>query len=131
MPLPITVVVNPTATTTSSISSGLLCVGSSMQLTASPSDKTFTYQWLRDSVPIPNASLALYEVKQTGKYTVQITDPNGCMGESKLFEVKPFHQASIILQTIPTRCSNDTTSILLVGTPTGGTFMGICYPLFH
>ena len=120
----IKVVPNPTATITSSVPDGLFCVSNPLQLTALPSDNTVKYQWLRDSVPLPNATSVQYDVKQIGKYTVQVTDPNGCVGSSTPFEVKPFAQSSITLLTIPARCSNDTASALLVGTPAGGTFSG-------
>ncbi|WP_298360884.1 gliding motility-associated C-terminal domain-containing protein [Runella sp.] len=123
-PVPIKVVPNPTVTTISSVPGGLFCVGNPLQLTALPSEKEVKYQWLLDSVPLPNAPFAQYDVKQIGKYTVKVTNPNGCVGTSPPFEVKPFAQSSITMQAIPDRCSNDTASVLLTGTPMGGTFTG-------
>jgi gliding motility-associated-like protein len=123
-PVSIKVIPNPTVTAISSVSGGLFCVGNPLQLTALPSEKDVSYQWLLDSVPLPNATLVQYDVKQIGKYTVKVTNPNGCVGTSPPFEVKPFAQSSITMQAIPARCSNDTASVVLTGTPTGGTFAG-------
>ncbi|MFN8348975.1 MAG: gliding motility-associated C-terminal domain-containing protein [Spirosomataceae bacterium] len=123
--LAIKVVPNPSVTASSSVPSGLLCAGSSMQLTASSPDKNLKYQWLLDSLPIANASSAGYEVKSIGKYSVQVTDPNGCIGTSPPFEVKPYAQSAITLQPISARCSNDTARIKLIGAPAGGIFSGL------
>lgn len=41
-----------------------------------------TWQWMRDGIPIPGATARQYTATQSGRYTVVVTDANGCTGVS-------------------------------------------------
>jgi hypothetical protein len=45
-----------------------------------------TYQWFRNGVPVPGATSATLVPQQSGNYTVQVTDENGCQGNSTNIE---------------------------------------------
>jgi gliding motility-associated-like protein len=124
IPKAITIVANPTVTTTTATTDNFICPNKSLAVSALPSDKNVKYQWLRDSIPLPNANATSYNITQTGSYAVVVTDANGCIGQSKPFEIKVFTAANISLQAIPNKCSDDTASVLLIGTPQGGAFSG-------
>ena len=120
----IKVVPNPSVVATSSNPSGLFCPGTPLTLTATSSEKNATYQWLLDSLPIPNATNSSLVINQIGNYSVKITDANNCTGQSKPVEIKAFAAASIGIQPIPVRCGSDTTALMLIATPAGGIFSG-------
>lgn len=65
-----------------------------------------TYQWLLNGGPISGANASTYTVQQTGSYSLQVTDTNGCSGIS------------------------DTTNVTFVGTvdPTGDWASMSIYP---
>ncbi len=115
---------NPTVTTTSTSPLGFLCAGSTITLTANTAEKNVKYQWLLDSVSIPNAINASLVLNQTGSYIVKITDSNNCTGQSPPFRANVFTPEAIKIQPVATRCSSDTAALLLVATPLGGTFSG-------
>jgi hypothetical protein len=46
-----------------------------------------TYQWYRDSVPVPGATAGFYFPSESGVYHVQITDAAGCIGYSDTLAV--------------------------------------------
>ncbi|AEI51412.1 T9SS type B sorting domain-containing protein [Runella slithyformis] len=123
-PLFITTVPNPKVLTASSVPSGLLCPGGSLKLSTLTSAPMSAYQWFRDSVAIANAKDSTYKVTQVGKYTVEVTDPNGCLGQSVPLVIKADSSVNVRMTAIPVRCSNDTTTVLLSGTPAGGKFSG-------
>ncbi len=53
------------------------CTGDSVTLMASIG-LNFTYQWMKDGIPIPGAANYVLAAKQPGAYTVEVTSPNGC-----------------------------------------------------
>lgn len=48
-----------------------------------------SYQWYLNEVPIPGATDQTYVASQSGDYTVQITDANGCMNVSDPYNFIP------------------------------------------
>lgn len=120
----ITIVPNPKVLTASSVPSGLLCPGGSLKLSTLTSEPIATYQWFRDSVAIANAKDSTYKVTQVGRYTVEVVDQNGCLGQSAPLVIKADSSVNVRMTAIPVRCSNDTSTVLLSGTPTGGKFSG-------
>lgn len=120
----ITIVPNPKVLTESSVPSGLLCPGSSLKLSTLTSEPIANYQWFRDSVTIANAKDSTYQVTQVGMYTVEVIDQNGCLGQSAPLVIKADSNVSVSMTAIPVRCSNDTSLVLLSGTPAGGKFSG-------
>lgn len=45
------------------------------------------YQWIKDTVDIPSATLQSYTAIASGNYAIRVTDANGCSGTSAAFPV--------------------------------------------
>ncbi|MDN5205105.1 T9SS type A sorting domain-containing protein [Fulvivirgaceae bacterium BMA10] len=73
------------------------CKGVSTTLTANTGNG-FSYQWKVYGTPIEGADARELEVTETGIYTVEVTDNNGCTRESsaETIEVKPLPDAFIV-----------------------------------
>ena len=59
-----------------------------------------TYQWIFNTVPIPNATDSVYLVTQYGNYTLAITDTNGCVALSLpviISDVKELNESSVVI----------------------------------
>lgn len=55
------------------------------------------YQWFRDGVAIPGATLTTYNAVETGTYTVVVTGPTGCISEPSVgYDVTKSGPASFI-----------------------------------
>jgi gliding motility-associated-like protein len=120
----ISVVPNPSVKTVASLPNGLLCAGGSILLTAEASVEMVKYQWRKDDRQLAAAMTKQYELREGGKYEVEITDSNGCTARSEQFEVKLASQTLIQMKAVAPTCANDTTAINLEATPTGGVFAG-------
>ncbi|HLG33505.1 MAG TPA: PKD domain-containing protein [Bacteroidia bacterium] len=78
-----------------------------------------TYQWYFNAVIIPGATNYYYVVTQTGSYTVEVTDSNGCRGSSGFYVlITGALENSIDYETLiyPTPFSTTATLILRTGT---------------
>ncbi|MFN8345123.1 MAG: gliding motility-associated C-terminal domain-containing protein [Spirosomataceae bacterium] len=59
---------------------GTPCVDGFVKLTANTNDPgMFTYQWLRENLPVAGANTTTYEAVETGVYSLKITDTYGCV----------------------------------------------------
>jgi gliding motility-associated-like protein len=65
----------------------------------------FTYQWLRNDIPIDNAVAYQITVDENGEYTVEVTSPEGCV-QTRTIEVI-YSQAAILEDFIVTDLSDD------------------------
>ena len=72
-----TVTVNPAAITVNG--QATVCAGETVELESTSAD---TYQWKKDGVNIPGATMQTYTVTTTGTYSVEVTNAAGCDGES-------------------------------------------------
>jgi hypothetical protein len=66
-----------------------ICAGDSVILTqTSAVDSSFTFQWLKDSVNVPGATVLSFTAFQTGSYKVIVTNPSGnCSSTSANIDV--------------------------------------------
>ncbi|WNB17530.1 FG-GAP-like repeat-containing protein [Marivirga arenosa] len=53
---------------------GILCQGESSELTVSPNNSNYTYQWFDSNGPITDATNVTYNPSESGEYYVEITD---------------------------------------------------------
>lgn len=70
---PVSVSLSQVNATIASAGNTNLCNGAAVQLSA-PSSTSYTYQWIRDSKDIRNATSSSYTATQTGNYQVRIKD---------------------------------------------------------
>jgi Secretion system C-terminal sorting domain len=74
----------------------LLITGSSTTLQAiTTGGGSYTYQWLKEGVPIPNATNASVTVRQSGKYTVRVS-LGKCSSVSGIIEFVPVSNSRIM-----------------------------------
>jgi|GEM_PF-392489 len=110
----ITITVKATPTGSISPSSGILCTGSSITLTATGGT---SYQWLRNGVTITGASASTYSATLSGTYTVTIFN-NSCSASAS--------NQAVLTSGIPSGTISPSSSVLCPGssivlTATGGT----------
>ena len=84
-----TIVVNPlpSSSFTKTGTTGAICLGSTLELTALSIPTTSTYQWSRDGIDIPGATSQKYNAAIGGVYTVRIKDNNNCRRTSDTMKV--------------------------------------------
>lgn len=84
-----TIVVNPlpTSSFTKTGTTGAICLGSKLELTALSIPTTSSYQWSRDGIDIPGATSQKYNAAIGGVYTVRIKDNNNCRKTSDTMKV--------------------------------------------
>lgn len=84
-----TIVVNPlpASSFTKTGTTGAICLGSTLELTALSIPATSTYQWSRDGIDIPGATSQKYNAAIGGIYTVRIKDNNNCRKTSDTLTV--------------------------------------------
>lgn len=84
-----TIVVNPLPTSSfaKTGTTGAICLGSTLELTALSIPSTSTYQWSRDGIDIPGATSQIYNAAIGGIYTVRIKDNNNCRKTSDTMKV--------------------------------------------
>lgn len=81
-----------------------ICPGSTVTLTVTPSFAT--YQWYKDGVAIPAATIATYTTGDIGEYWVAVANGNGCMAISNHSHVI-YNDLPVIKIVAPTiYCSN-------------------------
>lgn len=57
---------------------GAICLGSTLELTALSTPSGYTYQWMLNGLDIPGATSRIYNAPTGGIYTVRIKDGNNC-----------------------------------------------------
>jgi gliding motility-associated-like protein len=94
------------------------CEGSTLTLTAQTVAQAPRYQWFADSTSLKGNTNATFAAASKGNYKVQVTDGNGCIGQSssQSLTVNPLPKAEIIA-TQKTVCQGLTTPL----TATAGT----------
>lgn len=75
-----TIVVNPLPISSfiKTGTTGAICVGGTMELTALTIPASSTYQWMLNGVDIPGATSQIYNAPVAGIYSVRIRDINNC-----------------------------------------------------
>lgn len=120
-PMNIQKVKNPTVTLSAPLTR--VCQGTPLNITANgPNLKSF--QWLKDGKIQANDSLQSINVKQTGQYTVKVTDMNGCVATSSGLGAEIVVPVVITLDSIPEFCGTAFDPVRLVASPAGGVFSG-------
>lgn len=117
---------NPTVNV-SPANSAYLCSGGTT-LTASQSA---IYQWKRNGVDIPNATLQSYTATQTGSYTVEVIDLFGCSAVSSAVTVLPQAAPTASAQNITLALdgSTGTASITAADIENGSLGCGLTYSI--
>ncbi|TAF33944.1 MAG: T9SS C-terminal target domain-containing protein [Cytophagales bacterium] len=119
------VVVNVVSGTSASISpsSGTICAGGSVLLTASPSTGV-TYQWKKDGVNIAGSTSGTYLATTSGNYTVVISTvgPPSCSAESGI--------VTITVNPVPAAPTASSTTICAGNTATLTASSGAASPSF-
>jgi len=72
------------------------CSGDSIVLTSSVTTY-IQYQWLRNGIDIPGATLAQYEARLGGIYTLKVTNNNGCTNVSNTLSVNILQPSLVTL----------------------------------
>jgi sugar lactone lactonase YvrE len=122
-PTVVTVNVLPIASITT-LGSTTTCQGDSIKLRSNV-EAGFTYQWKRNLVNIPNAIDSNYFAKQSGSYTVAITNANGCLKESTTKTVTINTLPNVNLNPFNAICLLNAPIQLTGGSPSGGVYSGI------
>ncbi|MFA6150709.1 MAG: T9SS type A sorting domain-containing protein [Chitinophagaceae bacterium] len=75
-----TLIVNPlpAASFTKTGTTGAICLGSTLELTALSTPAGYTYQWMLNGIDISGATSRIYNAPTGGIYTVRIKDGNNC-----------------------------------------------------
>ena len=110
-PTTVTVIVNPTATVTTS-GATTFCQGGNVTLTASSGS---SYLWSNGQ------ATQSISASQTGTYSVQITD-NGCSATSQSVAVTVLSNPVVTLSSFSDICSNANPLTLTGGNPSGGVY---------
>lgn len=76
--LSLTVNALPASSFTKTGSTGAICLGSTLELTALSVPSGYKYQWFYNNIPISGASAQIYNAANAGYYKVRITDLNNC-----------------------------------------------------
>ncbi|MEM6268595.1 MAG: gliding motility-associated C-terminal domain-containing protein [Bacteroidota bacterium] len=66
-----------------------ICPGDTTPLQAQVVGNVSGFQWLQNGIPIPGATAANYSATETGTYTLQVVDNNGCTYTSPGREIVP------------------------------------------
>ena len=119
-PVAIQQVKNPTV----SISSPLnrVCEGVELKLTA-VGQNLKSFQWLKDGQVVTGDSLN-FSVKQSGQYSVKVSDNNDCVNTSQAFAAEVVLPIKIRLDSIPDFCGIAFEPVRLYADPPGGVFSG-------
>ncbi len=105
----ITIVVNETPISNINFSgNSTICQGDTVTLIA-PKDTGLSYQWKSYGTNLIGATDTVYNVLQTGNYTLVVTNSNNCYTESaqQLISVNPIPGASILPLSSTSFCSGD------------------------
>ena len=78
------------------------CWGSSVQLGSTTVAGTYTYQWMNDLNTILGGINATYTAPDTGTYSLQITDANGCSSVSNTVRLTAIILTPVITQNVDT-----------------------------
>ncbi|MCY7351204.1 MAG: gliding motility-associated C-terminal domain-containing protein [Cytophagaceae bacterium] len=100
-----------------------ICATDSLTLTAT-NGAGYQFEWRRDGTVLPGVSGPKLSARQTGVYTVRVTDGNKCTALSDGFKLTVNPIPVIVFDSIPTRCGNGSGLITLQATPAGGLFSG-------
>jgi hypothetical protein len=72
----------PASSFTKTGSTGAICLGSTLELTALSVPAGYKYQWFYNNTPISGATSQIYNAANGGYYKVRITDANNCRNMS-------------------------------------------------
>jgi hypothetical protein len=112
---------NPIATIAHQ-SSTTFCEGNSVTLNASMG-AGYIYEWFSNNIQINNASTSSYTSNISGNYTVKIIDGT-CSTTSSITNVTVNPNPIVSLASLNAFINNNSNAITLVGTPSGGTYIG-------
>lgn len=75
-----TLIINPlpASSFTKTGTTGAICLGNTLELTALSTPAGYTYQWMLNGIDIPGATSRIYNAPTGGIYTVRIKDGNNC-----------------------------------------------------
>jgi hypothetical protein len=101
----------------------VLCEGEVLTLSAG-AVSGYIYQWQKNGNAIPGAPNNVYTLTQNGRYSVAVTDVNGCRNVSNPFSAEFKKQIAVMLDPIPELCEGSSAAISLNGYPAGGVYSG-------
>ncbi|MFN8358032.1 MAG: gliding motility-associated C-terminal domain-containing protein [Spirosomataceae bacterium] len=84
----------------------------------------YVYEWRRNGVAIPQATSSTFTPKQSGDYSLYITDDNKCTKLSSTLKINVNPTPVVALDSIKPFCGSQTARITLNGTPLGGKYTG-------
>jgi gliding motility-associated-like protein len=106
---------------------GLVCTGNTTELTSSALTGN---QWFLEGNPVAGANANTLDASQTGNYTVQVTNEQGCKALSLPFVLGTVSEPSVVATlTDPGSCGAATGSISLNVTGGSGAFRFVWSPL--
>ena len=119
-PFTVQKVANPTVSILAPLNR--VCQGVVLNLVATGQNLK-SFQWLKDNQVIAGDS-AIYSVKESGKYSVKVSDNNDCVATSPSFGVEIVLPIKIQLDSIPDFCGTAFEPVRLYASPPGGVFSG-------
>ena len=121
----IDVVINqlPESIITNSKGLTTICDNDTLGLRAS-SGAGYSYEWRRNGIAIPQGNTAVFSPRQTGDYTVLVTDGNKCTKLSTLLKITVNPTPTVTLDSIPPFCGAQAVKLTLNGQPVGGKYTG-------
>ncbi|QIP13389.1 T9SS type B sorting domain-containing protein [Spirosoma aureum] len=117
----LTKAINPTATLSAANPGGTFCERDSLQLIAGGG---LSYQWFLNDREIIGPHSPTFTAKQAGRYSVTVTDANGCHANSDPLTITVQARPKPAIDSIPPVCGIDASAISLRASPPGGTFSG-------
>ena len=100
-----------------------ICPGGSLLLSAQGKDLK-RFEWKKEQRTIQNGSKKELTINEAGTYTVTVRDTNRCVATSTPFKVELVNKIAVTFEKIPDFCGANASSVVLKGTPSGGSFSG-------
>ncbi|GAB4036967.1 gliding motility-associated C-terminal domain-containing protein [Spirosoma gilvum] len=116
------VTINPKPVATIQAPKLSFCADDSLQLSAN-SQTGYRYVWQQNGVKLSDTTSRL-TIRQSGIYQVAVIGPSGCTAVSSSVKATKYDRPTLLLDSIPPICFNDSKVVTLRGQPAGGTFAG-------
>lgn len=114
----------PIVSITSLRNTTAICPNDSLSLSVK-NQSNYAYQWQVEGVTMPEATRSSLSARQSGQYTVTVTDTTGCQVTTTPFTLTVVTPVSVTLDSVARQCLiNGSGSLTLRGNPVGGMFAG-------